>query len=205
MQSVGTPVDLRHVHGFRTVFRAISIVSALLGLIGTPGYASESFAKRAETDARTDPGRQPAVFGDWIAPDQDVVIRVHRCFPEDTSRLCASLLKHAYAALSSQDRLNPDRSLRDRPLIGIDILNGLARAGSNKWKGGQLYDPRTGKTYHAKIKLLDDDMLKISGCIGPRLCKGYVWKKATATDALQATFDFNSAGAGAGHPEKRAM
>ena len=34
----------------------------------------------------------------------------------------------------------------------------------------------------AKVKLLDKEHLEIAGCIGPGLCKGYVWERADGVD-----------------------
>ena len=117
------------------------------------------------------------VYGDWVPPDGDAIIHIDRC-SESGKKLCAQLVQHAYSDLSKKDALNADADLRDRPLIGVNILEGLKMSGTRSWKGGDLYDPRTGKTYHAKVKLLSETKLKIIGCIAPGLCKGYVWKRA---------------------------
>jgi len=133
----------------------------------------------------------PVIFGDWVTPDKDAVIRVANCMDGHGDALCATLVKHAYAELSENDALNPMPDLRDRPLHGVHILKGLRakkskiRSNSNshtKWAGGKLYDPRTGKTYGAKVKLVDKDHIEIAGCIGPGLCKGYIWKRAKNPD-----------------------
>ncbi|MEL7487662.1 MAG: DUF2147 domain-containing protein [Pseudomonadota bacterium] len=116
--------------------------------------------------------------GEWTPPNMDAVIRLQHC--GDT--LCADLVRHAYGALSDRDVNNPDETLRSRPLLGVRILDGFMMASARKWRGGSLYDPRTGRTYWSKIKVLDDNALKITACIGPGLCKGYVWTRADADD-----------------------
>lgn len=114
----------------------------------------------------------PAVFGQWEPPDMDAVIAIREC----GEALCAELVRHDYGSVST-DINNPDPDMRARPLKGVRILDGLRHAKAGWWKGGTLYDPRTGRTYFSKMKLLDNDRLKITGCIGPRLCKGYVWMR----------------------------
>lgn len=117
-----------------------------------------------------------SVYGDWIPPDKDAVVRIAPC-KADAKQLCGRLLKHAYSSLSQTDALNPDPELQDRDLIGVSILDGVPEASSERWKGGDLYDPRTGKSYYAKVQMLNEDEIKITGCIGPGLCKGYRWKR----------------------------
>ena len=111
--------------------------------------------------------------GDWAPPDMDAVISIRPC----GDALCANLVQHDYAAVTDLDINNPNPAMRTRPLLGVRILDGLRRVKDNRWSGGELYDPRTGRTYFSKLKLLDRDRLKIIGCIGPHLCKGYVWKR----------------------------
>lgn len=164
---------------------AIGLVISLA--IGTPAtYASSDSTNRpdktlAKTDQTTSllaPSKLNAnIQGEWVPPDGDAIIRIKYC-GEHPSKLCADLVQHAYGALSDKDALNPNLKLRNRALIGVKILDGLKMTSVTSWKGGELYDPRTGKSYFAKVKLLSENEAKITGCIGPGLCKGYVWKRA---------------------------
>ncbi|MEM9619349.1 MAG: DUF2147 domain-containing protein [Pseudomonadota bacterium] len=114
-----------------------------------------------------------AVLGEWEPPDMDAVISIREC----GDALCADLVRHNYENVTITDINNPDPAMRERPLQGVRILDGLRRVKNDRWKDGRLYDPRTGKTYLSKLKILDRDHLKITGCIGPGLCKGYVWMR----------------------------
>ena len=117
------------------------------------------------------------IYGEWVPPDMDAVISVQDC----ENLLCAKLVHHEYSHLTKRDVKNPDVSLRDRALIGLGILNNFRQAGEKKWRGGSLYDPRTGKKYIARIEMLDLDRMKITACIKKFLCKGYVWTRAKAS------------------------
>ncbi len=44
--------------------------------------------------------------------------------------------------------------LKDRPLVGLQILSGFVQDG-NQWSGGQILDPETGKIYSASLSLQD--------------------------------------------------
>ena len=37
---------------------------------------------------------------------------------------------------------------------------------SNQWTGGEIYDPKNGKTYSCKMKLSSDNHLEVRGYIG---------------------------------------
>ncbi len=128
---------------------------------------------------------KPSIYGEWLPPDRDVVIRIQPC-EAASQTLCAELIRHAYANLSTKDVLNPNPALRDRPLDGVGILANVKAKGRDSWKGGKLYDPRTGKSYYPKLKLIGPDMIKLTGCIGPGLCKGYIWERVTQDVTLIA-------------------
>jgi len=63
---------------------------------------------------------------------------------------------------------NPDPNKRDRTLKGIKFLWGFTYDHKkNRWKGGKVYDPNTGKTYDAKMSLENSGQtLKMRGYIG---------------------------------------
>ena len=48
------------------------------------------------------------------------------------------------------DLNNPDSSVRQRALMGLEIMSGFA-FDKGKWVGGRLYDPQKGKTYKCAI------------------------------------------------------
>jgi uncharacterized protein (DUF2147 family) len=55
---------------------------------------------------------------------------------------------------------------KDRPLMGLEILWGFKRDG-NRWSGGQVLDPETGKIYHASLSLEENGAkLRLHGYIG---------------------------------------
>lgn len=63
------------------------------------------------------------------------------------------------------DRENPDEALRDRPILGLQIMSDFEYGGNNKWKKGTIYAPDDGKTYKCKMSL-SEGVLKVRGYIG---------------------------------------
>lgn len=73
------------------------------------------------------------------------------------------------------DQCKDDR--KDKPLVGLPILNGLKKDESGAYSGGEILDPATGKIYRAKITLEEDGKkLNVRGYIGmPMLGRTQTW------------------------------
>ena len=76
-----------------------------------------------------------------------------------------------------RDEHNPAEELRDRPVEGLRILNGLEPNGDGEtWVGGEIYDPGSGATYRAKLKVVDENTLELRGYIGiPLIGRSTKW------------------------------
>ncbi len=59
--------------------------------------------------------------------------------------------------------------LKDRPLVGLQVLSGFVQDGEH-WSGGQVLDPETGKIYSASLSIEDGGKkLRLRGYIGIQL------------------------------------
>jgi len=64
--------------------------------------------------------------------------------------------------------------LKDKPLIGLEIINGLGKDGS-EFTGGTITDPKSGKSYKCIISR-DGDKLNVRGYVGiAALGRTQVW------------------------------
>jgi uncharacterized protein (DUF2147 family) len=54
---------------------------------------------------------------------------------------------------------------KDKPVLGMIVMEGLKKEG-DKYTGGSILDPETGKTYRCSIWLEQDNVLKVRGFIG---------------------------------------
>jgi uncharacterized protein (DUF2147 family) len=76
----------------------------------------------------------------------------------------------------TKDAKNPDAAKRSRPLVGVQLMYGMAAEGDG-YKG-KLYDYTSGKTYTGKLKV-GGGSLSLSGCVlGGLICKSETWTKA---------------------------
>ena len=65
-----------------------------------------------------------------------------------------------------KDDENPDESLRERSIVGLQILEGFEyNAKDKEWKDGTIYDPKSGKTYDCYGWMESDDLLKLKGFV----------------------------------------
>jgi uncharacterized protein (DUF2147 family) len=73
------------------------------------------------------------------------------------------------------DRRNPDPTLRNRPIIGLQVIEGLTAMADNRWEHGKCYDPETGNTYRCKMQMTSPEHLEMRGYVGiPLFGRTYV-------------------------------
>lgn len=107
--------------------------------------------------------------GSWRTADGSAYVEVARCGPN----LCGTVRWVRDAAL--RDVHNPDQALRSRSLAGAVVIQDVGRSG-NRWSGGRLYVPRTGRSYPARLTLEQPNRLLVQGCrFG--LCRGERWTR----------------------------
>lgn len=74
---------------------------------------------------------------------------------------------NGHAGEAKMDLHNPEKSLRDRPIIGLEIVHGFETAGDGEWDDATIYNPNNGKTYKCTAKLTDGGQtLEVRGYIG---------------------------------------
>ncbi len=104
------------------------------------------------------------ILGKWLTENGKSVVEVYHC----GDAYCGKIvwLKEPFKdGKEKVDDKNPDKSLRSRKIVGLEILKGLQYKGPNKWGGGKIYDPEKGKTYKCKA-WMEGEELKFRGFIG---------------------------------------
>ncbi|MEM9554617.1 MAG: DUF2147 domain-containing protein [Acidobacteriota bacterium] len=123
---------------------------------------------------------EPSVVGTWLTEHRDAKVRIAPCGENLCGRLVwleDPLNEHGKPEVDDD---NPDPSLRDRPLLGLQILESFPPApnGDGVWSGGTIYDPESGKTYKARMSL-DGETLNLRGYIGvPLLGRTSAWTRS---------------------------
>jgi uncharacterized protein (DUF2147 family) len=79
-------------------------------------------------------------------------------------------------------KLCPDE-FKNKPIVGLDFIYGLRKSG-DVWKDGKILDPKTGKTYDAKIWVdkNNPNILLVRGYVGP-FFRTQKWQRVTSPDS----------------------
>ena len=123
-----------------------------------------------------------AILGRWFNADQGVQIEIGaRKNEEGQKRYYGTLvwLREAYYDGPGEeygdplrDAKNPDPERQNDPILGLEILKEFEYSRrKNRWNGGRVYDPESGKTYRAVMSLSTDR--KAEGGVRLKL-RGYV-------------------------------
>lgn len=76
------------------------------------------------------------------------------------------------------DAKNPDENKRTQQIMGLVILQNFQFA-ETEWNDGEIYDPKSGKTYSCNITLDGNNTLKVRGYIGiPALGRTETWTRS---------------------------
>ncbi|WP_324828651.1 DUF2147 domain-containing protein [Qipengyuania zhejiangensis] len=114
------------------------------------------------------------VQGRWVTAEKDAVITIAPCGAKLCGRI-AEFLVPPPQGLDQRDVNNRDPAKRMRKLLGMPVLTGFTQD-SDQWRG-EIYDPKSGKTYRSILRRKGSNVLEVKGCIGP-FCQTQVWRKA---------------------------
>ncbi len=132
-----------------------------------------TFFVTALLTAATTFGAGPAdILGSWKTDGGDSRLEFYRC----GEKICGKIVwlkqpnyidsKDGPVGRTKVDRKNPDPSLRNRPILGLQVMKGLTAKGNKQWANGTCYDPETGKSYKCKMELVSAKRLELRGYIG---------------------------------------
>ena len=118
--------------------------------------------------------------GFWLTSQS--IVQVKNC----DKNLCA-IIEHLFVdddvdPKSIMDSNNKKKSLRDRPLIGINLLEEIPSnlSGKKVLKNGKIYDPGRGRVFKSNLYLLEDGTLKVEGCL-MGICDHEIWQPLVVT------------------------
>jgi uncharacterized protein (DUF2147 family) len=75
-----------------------------------------------------------------------------------------------------KDPKNPDKSLRERPLMGMVTITGLKYEEEGKYSDGKAYRPAEGDEVKFKVKINGDGTINVTGS-KYGFSKTEIWKK----------------------------
>jgi uncharacterized protein (DUF2147 family) len=125
-------------------------------------------------------GSSESPEGYWLTAKKDGIIQILRCGEAWCGKLAWFRIAPNDPNPQALDLHNPDPARRDRSLCGLTFMSGFKAGGPGSWEDGAIYDPESGNTYHATIKLRTDGTLDLHGYIGISLFgRSEVWTRYT--------------------------
>ena len=119
------------------------------------------------------------LLGLWFNQEKDAKIEIYKCGDKFCGKIVWLEEPNEEDGTPKIDDENPDEDLQSRPIMGLNILADFVYVENDTWEDGEIYDPKSGKTYSCYMKLETEKKLKVRGYIGFSLIgKTNYWTRA---------------------------
>lgn len=123
------------------------------------------FVSAMNLKAQTTSGSD-GILGKWITPQKNLMVQVYK----DKAHYKAKIVwfddtdDKARPMHTRLDHQNPNPELRDRKILGMEVLSNLSYNQALKcWDSGVIYDCTSGKQWESTVSLINDNRLKVRG------------------------------------------
>ena len=115
------------------------------------------------------------IFGYWLTSGS--IVKVENCDNLVCGKIITVFVEDGIDPNSILDKNNKNKSLRERTLVGVDLLSEfqINKEDQKTFKGGKIYDPRSGRTYNSNLYFKPSGNLKVEGCLRS-FCRGEEWQ-----------------------------
>ena len=103
------------------------------------------------------------VIGKWKLEDGTAIVEVYKSGEVFNGKIVWLQNPTEADGSPAVDSNNPDKALRSRQLIGLNMLSNLKKDGA-EYNNGKIYDPGNGKTYNCSMKV-EGDVLHVRGSL----------------------------------------
>ena len=107
-----------------------------------------------------------ALLGRWLTTSGDAHILIYPTGSKFSGRIVWLKKPNDDAGKPETDDKNPDKTLVNRPLIGLEMLKDFTYTDDGVWEGGTIYDPKTGKSYSCRISMIEPNKIHVRGFVG---------------------------------------
>jgi uncharacterized protein (DUF2147 family) len=117
-----------------------------------------------------------SIIGIWISDKQDGKVEFYQIGNRYFGKLIWGKNLMDSKGNPRKDVYNPNDELKNRSLLNTVLFTDFIYK-DGEWEDGKIYDPTSGKTYNAILKVKNNN-LEIRGYIGiPLLGKTKVWQR----------------------------
>lgn len=128
-----------------------------------------SFAQQTDSDA---------IVGNWYNQEKDGVVEIYKIGDSYSGKIIWMENPNDENGNPKVDNLNPEKKLQSRERMGMEIMYNFKLDEDKTWSDGQIYDPKSGKTYSGTITLKDKNTLDLRGYVGfPIFGRTAVWTR----------------------------
>ena len=115
------------------------------------------------------------IFGYWLTSGS--IVKIENCNNLVCGKIITVFVEDEIDPNSVLDKNNKNKSLRDRTLVGVDLLSEfqINNQDQKTFKGGKIYDPRSGRIYNSNLYYKPSGNLKVEGCLRS-FCRGEEWQ-----------------------------
>jgi uncharacterized protein (DUF2147 family) len=100
------------------------------------------------------------ILGIWLNEDKTNTIEIYKAGDTYSGKIVWISKMESNPNLHPKDKNNPNPELRNRDILGMDIITGLQYSGG-KWESGTIYTPKKGMYADCKVELSSNGQLKI--------------------------------------------
>jgi uncharacterized protein (DUF2147 family) len=105
------------------------------------------------------------ILGIWMVPEKDAKIEISK---NSQSKYVGKIIwlevPNDDEGKPRKDINNKSEELRNRPVLGIEVVNNFSfNEAKKQWDGGEVYNSRDGKVYAGYMRINDDGTLMLRG------------------------------------------
>ncbi|MEX8546361.1 MAG: DUF2147 domain-containing protein [Mucilaginibacter sp.] len=138
------------------------VVFSCFILLLSLGMANQSSAQILTTGVAV----QDRILGKWMSEEKNVMVQVYK----NGDKYAAKLIwfddsdDKSKPMNSRIDYKNPNSALRNRKLLGMEVVDNLAyNPQTNSWENGMIYDAKNGRTWSSAASITNEGVLKVTG------------------------------------------
>ncbi|OYT15448.1 MAG: SIGNAL peptide protein [Bacteroidetes bacterium 4572_77] len=105
------------------------------------------------------------ILGEWLNEDKDAKVEIYKQGDKFFGKIVWLKDPNREDGSAKLDDENPDDKLKSRAIMGLMLLKDFVYD-DEEWEDGEIYDPKSGKTYSCYMEFEEENKIMIKGYIG---------------------------------------
>src|ERR1700744_557462 len=133
----------------RVKFACVYFLVTFLAVINANGQATDGHDR---------------IYGKWESVEKSLIIQVYMAGGDFKAKIVWYSDTEGKPMDYWTDRRNPNPALRNRKILGLDVLSGLQyNPDNNSWENGMVYDSKHGREWNASADIDKNGQLRVRG------------------------------------------